>query len=536
MGFNVVRFKEFFRVVTGYTPYDWQVEFAVRLASMGRGVLVLTAETGSGKTEAVLIPNLFLGRQVVIVEPYRAIVEDLEDRVKKYLIRLSKLFGVAYSLGIDYGGEHMMYECFSSGCRVSVSRKPFGADVILTTMDELLYRLLSVGSEKKASYYTTLIRLGEPVVFFDEGYSYVDDVSNVNPFVTLIHEVTSLSLYTSVVVASATIQEHLKEHLKQLATLNNTSYSCYDVPPKVKGVTKALVSFTPEGGVEVIKSKVLELVGEGFKSILVRVIRPETAFKIYSELVSDDLRSKYCIGVLHGRMPIKDRANVLRAVKEDLRGGESVILVATGVIEAGVDLDFDAGVIELLPYGNLVQTLGRVNRKYVKSGCKVILVTPDKNDWLVFGRDIKYLDDLVGKLRSLGGWRSWEEVDKVVVEVDRRYSTFTIKDLINTYTDPYSKLLAVSLYSLFHLKGTMMEYVVGLSKDEYNTRRSLDVLVEIEEEKGNYVRIPKTIAEKLGIKEKKEKISNTILTPHNYIRRKEEIKARGLITPFPRTP
>jgi CRISPR-associated helicase Cas3 len=527
MGFNVVRFREFFRVVTGYTPYDWQVEFAVRLASMGRGVLVLTAETGSGKTEAVLMPSLFLGRQVVIVEPYRAIVEDLEDRVRKYLIRLSKLFGVAYSLGIDYGGEHIMYECFSSGCRVGVSRKPFGADVILTTMDELLYRLLSVGSERKASYYTTLIRLGEPVVFFDEGYSYVDDVSNVNPFVTFVHEATSLSLHTSVVVASATIQEHLKEHLKHLVSLNNTSYSCYDVPPKVKGVSKALVSFTPEGGDEVLKSKVLELVDEEFKSILVRVIRPETAFKIYSELVSGDLRSSYCIGILHGRMPIKDRANVLRAVKEDLRSGESVILVATGVIEAGVDLDFDAGVVELLPYSNLVQTLGRVNRRYVKSGCKVILVTPDRNDWLVLGKGVEYLNELVSKLRSLSGGRSWEEVDKVVAEVDRRYSTFTIKDLINAYTDPYSRLISVSLYSLFHLKGTMMEYIVGLSEDEYNTRRSLDILVEIEEEKGNYVRIPYTIAKELNIRERK--IPNNILTPHNYIRRKEEIKARGLV-------
>jgi len=526
MEFNVSRFKYFFKEVTGFTPYEWQIDIAVKLASMDKGVLVLSAETGSGKTEAVLTPGLFLGRQVIIVEPYRAIIEDLEDRVKNYLINLSKKFNAIYSLGIDYGGEHEIYECCRDGCNRKESRKPFGADTILTTTDEMLYRLLSIGPERKASFYATLIRFGNPLVFFDEGHSYADDVGRVNPFVTFIHEVISLSLYVPVVVTSASIQEYLKEHLRHLANLNRVKYDCYEVKPRKKDVSKAVVEFFTQEGADVIASKVLELISSGFKSILVRVIRPETAFNVYSRLVKE-LYSKYCIGVLHGRMPTKDRANVFRSIRQDILSGEPLVLVATGVIEAGVDLDFDAGVVELMPYSNLIQTLGRVNRRYRKAGSRVVIVRSNDLDWSVVGGDMRYLNELVSRLANVGGV-PWEEVSEVVAEIAKKYDKLTPNTLVDIYTDSYSRLISISLYSLFHLRGTLLEYLIGLSEDEYNTRGSLDILAEVEGEKGNYIRIPYSIAEELKIKE--GKIPNNLLTPHNYIRRnEEEIRARGLI-------
>jgi len=123
-------FEEFFRLATGYSkPYEWQVELAKHILEMDRGVLSVVAETGSGKTEAVVVPSLYRGRQVIVVEPYRALVEDMIDRLGGMLSRLSKGVGAPYTLGVDYGGEQLIYECVGGVCERAETRKPFGADV-----------------------------------------------------------------------------------------------------------------------------------------------------------------------------------------------------------------------------------------------------------------------------------------------------------------------------------------------------------------------------------------------------------------------
>jgi len=120
-------------------------------------------------------------------------------------------------------------------------------------------------------------------------------------------------------------------------------------------------------------------------------------------------------------------------------------------------------------------------------------------------------------------------------DLDEKYTKHLLStaSLLDMYDDPYSRLLAVSFYSLFHLEGTMLEYLVALSKDTYETRGTLDIVVEVEPE--NYLRVPSYIAnkimEKKGIElHDRETIPSTLLISHDYIRRTgEKIEARGLI-------
>jgi len=528
-------FKEFFKDVTGFEPYPWQVDVARLVLDMDKGVLLLRAETGGGKTEAVVLPGLYSGRQVLVVEPYRALVEDMVDRLAEYLEKLSKRYGVPYSLAVDYGGDTKLLECVSGSCSEVYTRKPFGADIYVTTMDELLYRLLSVAIERKASLYATLVRLGTPLVFFDEMHSYTSDVGN--PFVTVMHEAVSLALYTPVVIASATLPDIVATHIKTVEERNGLLVKEYIAPPRPKRYSKGLVRFDPAKGDDAIVNHVLSLLRK-HRTILARTILPETAYSVYCKLVTalQSTDAVVNIGIIHGRMPVRDRAKVFKAVREDVRSGsEKVVLVATPAIEAGVNLDFDATVLELTPYRSLEQTLGRVNRYYEKSGSEIIIVDVDAGHWKIL-EDESYLDEARSILSQYTSKAvEWEQVRGELKQLDDKYTSgkLSIANLIDAYSSPYSRLLAISFHSLFHLNGTLLDYVVSVSRDEYETRESLDVVVEVENEPRNYLRVPPGIARKLGIRDG-DKIPESMLKDHDYVRIEKyvvhrKVRARGLI-------
>ncbi|MEM1925007.1 MAG: CRISPR-associated helicase Cas3' [Pyrobaculum sp.] len=528
-------YRRFFKLVTGFEPYDWQVEVAERLFELEEkgGVLILRAETGSGKTEASVLPGLFLGRQVIIVEPYRALIEDMVARFKKYLAKLSKTFGVGYTLGVDYGGRHYIYECTENKCGEIPTMKPFGADILVTTIDEMVYRILSIGAPRKASLYTSLVRCGRPVVFFDEAHSYTSEA--FNPMVTLVHLTASLSMYTSVVIATATLPKSVEEHLEIVAKRNGVSLIKV-CTPKQKKPPKARIELDlrefkdHEELVGALVKHVDKYVSKGFRKILVRVVTPETAYSVYTRLLKH-VSQGYGVGVLHGRMPIYDRERVYRAVRDDVSRDENVILVSTSVIEAGVDLDFDAGVLELTPYRSLEQTMGRVNRRHTKKNSEATIVNTLDSTWEIL-EELKYLEEVRKLLAELGSGVEWDgDLSPKLKEIDERYTKdrLSVANLVDAYNSLYSRILAISLYSLFHLEGTFLEHLLALSKTEYETRGTLDIEVEVEGEPGNVLRIPYSIAKKYGINATKT-VPKGLLVDHSYVRNEKRIEARGLIS------
>jgi ATP-dependent helicase YprA (DUF1998 family) len=71
----------FRKALDGKEPYEHQVK-------LGREVLaennaILSAGTGSGKTEAALVPAFLTGKRVFLLYPTKALLQDQLGRVKK---------------------------------------------------------------------------------------------------------------------------------------------------------------------------------------------------------------------------------------------------------------------------------------------------------------------------------------------------------------------------------------------------------------------------------------------------------------------
>jgi len=102
-------------------------------------------------------------------------------------------------------------------------------------------------------------------------------------------------------------------------------------------------------------------------SVLCVVNTIEKAKKLHKAI---DLKECYLL-TTH-QIP-KHRSEIIQEIKDRLKNNKKTILIATQLIEAGVDLDFDVGFREFAPFGSIIQMAGRVNREGEKDISKVII-------------------------------------------------------------------------------------------------------------------------------------------------------------------
>jgi CRISPR-associated endonuclease/helicase Cas3 len=91
---------------------------------------IISAGTGSGKTEAALLPALATGRRIIALYPTKALLQD-------QLLRVRHLAGDNAMIAVDTGDED--------------DKAFYRADVILTSLDKFLYRFFGYG-KKRWSY------------------------------------------------------------------------------------------------------------------------------------------------------------------------------------------------------------------------------------------------------------------------------------------------------------------------------------------------------------------------------------------------
>ncbi len=377
------------------TPHKFQ-ETSWRHIVDGKNTLIL-AGTGSGKTEAALLPALTTGRRIVVLYPTKALLQDQHMRVNQ--------LAAGKSIAVDTGDEDDRYF--------------YRADVILTSLDKFLYRFFGYGKKRWSYLYPYRIGFAaerKTILILDEAHAYEDVAFSHFWFLLkkLAYERRVQSLLLSATLAPA-LSEALEDPELTHFPRQKGEGSFFDVVEDQETKSGILIYRGTLQASDFV-SKALDFFAQGRRVIIVleRVVRPREAEKavgralhevwellsqkisirsvnesVKAELASldgDEVRGN--VLSYHGhQMPnyrrrVLDRLKVLDdGWKPDRDGkpriGEAFILVTTSAMEVGVDISSDVMITELCEPDSFIQRIGRCARRRGEAGEVYLIACAD---------------------------------------------------------------------------------------------------------------------------------------------------------------
>ncbi len=305
------------------------------------GIYTLTLPTGAGKTliglEAAIRSAEKLGATGVIYTlPYVSLVEQNADVARQLLAETMPVREDHYLSDItrdhDDNSEITPRERFLQFFRY------WQEPAVITTMAKLWEVLYS----PKANDSMSLHRLSRAIVILDEPQTipakFWDGLGNTMQL--LVDR-----LQTTFILMTATQPEIAKG-----VELAPRSYSF----PRIRH------RFEWHAEKRTLPAQVEELLQRGVsdKNSLMVVNTKKEALLAYHELVRHGIRPYF----LSGWVTPVDRRATLSLLAQDEKDGRKRWLVATQVIEAGIDLDFSLVFRDLGPFDSIIQVAGRCNR------------------------------------------------------------------------------------------------------------------------------------------------------------------------------
>ena len=369
-------------VGTKFKPNPMQDKLFTLIAPKEKNpAILLKAPTGSGKTEAVLVPSLASEclRHLFLIFPSRSLVEDQIGRCTEYLRRASEKSDRSYALVVDTGAESERI-VFKNGTELEKGhRHLYDGDIILTTFDKFLYRFFGFGEPKKSYIYPFRIHHSQRqnLFCFDEIHSY-DGVAFVN-FERLIKALYKANL--DMVVMTATMPDAYQEELNFLDKVDYTTgenqrelESWQEQKQERQHPNKAIkrIAVAPRG---TIRDEICACVSQRYDPVKRTIVTIETIkdlIPVYQYM--KERNGPENIFLYHGRLSNPQRKKIYRKLKNRENNNEGYLLFTTSAIEVGCDLDSRLLITELCNPDQLIQRAGRCNRKGKIQNAEIIVV------------------------------------------------------------------------------------------------------------------------------------------------------------------
>lgn len=300
-------------------------------------IYLIKAPTGVGKTFIALELALKIAedggdkRRIITAIPFTSIIDQTHKEYESILGSVLK-----YHHLTKYKKDDDEQEQFS--------QKVFLTDIwhehfIVTTFNQLLYTLFSNHNRDNVRLET----LRDSVIIVDE----VQNIPRVLiSSVIKVFELFSKEYNIHFIIMSATMPS--LDGLLENSMVLSEDWFYEEKKNRYRLHFKADINNF---------SILAEEINSNGKSVLCVVNTIDKAKKLH-QIIEDT----NCYLLTTHQIP-KHRKAIIRLIKYRLKKGHKVKLIATQLIEAGVDLDFDVGYREFAPFGSIIQMAGRVNRE-----------------------------------------------------------------------------------------------------------------------------------------------------------------------------
>lgn len=351
-------------------------------AGKAQGSIVLSAPTGSGKTEAALLwtrnqqVDGMAPRTLVFVLPYQASLNAMSGRLVELL---QKDVALIHGKSLQALYRALMDAGYSAdeADRLARERNNFGRLNKPSIRVCTPYQLLKAAFRLKG-YEGIWTSLTDSLVVLDEIHAY--EPGRLGLLLEFLSELVS-RWNVKVCAMTATMPTWLRNSL--LGTLS---------AEEIRAGTELFHRFARHR-IEIIEgnlfdSGVRELVLREYKSgrsVLVAANTVGSAQQLYSVLRLG-LPAEECL-LLHSRFAVRDRLDKeSRILKQAGQGSTNrpLVAVATQVVEVSLNLNFDTIITEPAPLEALVQRFGRVNRNGSKGIVPVRILTESLHDKQVY--------------------------------------------------------------------------------------------------------------------------------------------------------
>lgn len=350
-------FEEFFRTATAEDPYGYQV----RLARDGPPA-VIEAPTGSGKTSVILawLWRRLYGddrdgtpRRLIYALPQRTLVEQVAAQVEGWLTELRATEQVA--LHVVMGGAGRTQREW----RLQMHQPA----IIVGTVDSLVSKALGRGyGISRATYPIDL------ALVTNGAHWIMDEIQLAPESTTTLRQLAAFVRQSGTVepfgltCMSATVDEEL------LCTVDNGTVADSDVlriePQERVGklavrldAARTIRRLPAEpGSYSAVAETVLERHRPGTLTLVV-LNTVAAARQVYDALQSSTASRT----LIHSRFRGVERDRLVERLTSD-PGEAGHIVVATQVVEAGIDVNAAVMVTEAAPWPSIVQRAGRCNR------------------------------------------------------------------------------------------------------------------------------------------------------------------------------
>ena len=308
---------------------------------------LIKAPTGIGKTFLALNLALEIARngnkrRIITAIPFTSIIDQTHTEYQKIIADQDVLkyhHLTSYKSQNDDEQEQFMQKVFLADI--------WHENFIVTTFNQLFFTFFSNHNKDNLKLET----LRDSVVIIDE-------IQNI-PRVLLKSIAAAFNEFSKrynihFIVMSATMP-HIAAELESFTELSE---------PILYKREKDRYEIIYEPNIKGLDDLVNEILKHQDESALCVVNTISKAKKLYEALKNSSKKSVYLL-TTH-QIPLH-RVQIIDEIKEKLEDGEKITLVATQLIEAGVDLSFDVGFREFAPIGAIIQAAGRVNRNATSS-------------------------------------------------------------------------------------------------------------------------------------------------------------------------